>query len=309
MRRRARAWRKTLLGTAAALACLLPVALAGCGAAEGTSGPEFSVPASITRADYNASAATGGNGAYVDTSSVASGYVAASATSSARLKLQVLAGDASYNYDLPSDGTPIAVPLNMGDGHYTFRVMQNTTGNSYVELFATEADVAMTSEFEPYLRPNLYCSYDDDSECVALARELAAGCENEGDVLREVYTYITENISYDTAKAQQLADTTGYIPNPDATLSEGTGICFDYSSLAAAMLRSLGIPCKIVTGYVSPDGIYHAWNLIYLDGGWTSAKISVDANTWTIMDTTFAAAGADGAYTGDGSSYTERYVY
>ena len=213
------------------------------------------------------------------------------------------------NYDLPGDGTPISVPLTMGDGTYDVQVMQNTEGDRYVPINGTTVDAVLASEFEPFLRPNVFCDYDADSACVAKASELAVGAQNEGDVLRSIYTWIAENISYDTEKAERLADATGYVPNPDATLAEGKGICFDYVSLGAAMLRSLGIPTKIVTGYVSPDNIYHAWNLVYLDGSWRSVKVSVDPDTWTRIDLTFAAAGGSGKYVGDAKEYTDRYTY
>ena len=273
-----------------------------------TDGPPYEAPEPLT-SSFNAANAEGENGAFIDTSSLAQGYVAASAESSSRLKFQVIKDDMSYNYDLPSDGAPIVCPLNMGDGAYTFRVMQNTSGNNYVDLYSTSAEVVMDSEFEPYLRPNAFCSYDDQSASVAKARELAAGAANEGDVLRSVYEWIAENIDYDTDKAAALADATGYVPDPDSTFSQGKGICFDYASLAAAMLRSLGIPCKIITGYVSPDGIYHAWNLVYLNGSWMSAEVIVEPDTWTRIDLTFAAAGGANGYVGDGVTYTDRYTY
>lgn len=300
------------LAAAVCCACALCVcagALAGCGGSSGnTSGPAYTIPESITTATFNASAAKTQNGASIDTSSVAQGYVGVSATNSNRLKFQVNCGQASYNYDLPGDGTAIICPLNMGDGSYTFRVMQNTSGSSYVEIASVTASVSMESEFAPYVRPNVYVNYDENSQCVAKARELAQGAENQGDVALAVFNWITENISYDTAKAQQLADASGYIPNPDETLEEGSGICLDYASLGAAMLRSLGIPCKVITGYVSPDGIYHAWNLIYLDGEVQEAHIRVDTDTWSLIDMTFASAGQSSTV-GDGSSYTERNTY
>ncbi|MEQ3364252.1 transglutaminase-like domain-containing protein [Raoultibacter massiliensis] len=273
-----------------------------------TNGPAYEIPTMATAA-FDASAATGENGAVIDTSSLAQGYVAASAESESRLKFQVIQGDMSYNYDLDGDGAPLVCPLNMGDGSYTFRVMQNTSGNNYVELYSTAADVTLDSEFEPFLRPNVFCSYTDQSACVAKAKELAAGATNEGDVMRAVYEWIVDNIAYDTEKAIALADATGYVPDPDSTIAQGKGICFDYASLAAAMLRSLGIPCKIITGYVSPDGIYHAWNLVYLNGSWVSAEVIVESNTWTRIDLTFAAAGGASGYVGDGTTYTDRYTY
>ena len=301
---------------AAALACALALAACADGSpaasADGfdpgtTSGPAWSMPASALLAPFSADAASAGS-PVIDASHASEGYVAASATSDARLKLQVASGDMSYNYDLPSDGTPIVVPLNMGDGAYRIRVMQNTSGNNYVELHAVDLDVTLESEFAPFLRPNVFCDYDDASASTAKARELAADAANEGDVMRDVCTWVASSITYDYDKAAELSGTSGYVPDPDETLASGTGICFDYASLSAAMLRSLGIPCKLITGYVSPDGVYHAWNLVYADGSWTSVEFSVRAGEWSRVDLTFAAAGA-GELVGDGTSYTDRYVY
>lgn len=273
-----------------------------------TSGPAWSAPSTIVLSPYNPDGLEGTPEAGVDTSSLSQGYVCAVGVSDSHLKFQVACGDAAYNYDLPQDGTPIVCPINMGDGSYTFRVMQNTSGDKYVELFSTSAQVALDSEFEPFIRPSFYCSYDASSAAVKKASELVAGAANEGDVLRAVYSYIVSNVAYDNDKAAELATQTGYVPNPDETLASGKGICFDYASLAGAMLRSLGIPTKIITGYVSPDGIYHAWNMVYIDGSWHTVEISVDPDTWTRVDLTFAASGALDTV-GDGSGYTDRYVY
>ncbi len=157
-----------------------------------------------------------------------------------------------------------------------------------------------------------YCSYSDQSACVAKAREICSGAQNEGDVVRAVFDYITSNVTYDYDKAARLSGTTGYAPDPDATLQDGSGICFDFASLGAAMLRSQGIPAKIVTGYVSPSNVYHAWIMVYIDGSWKSARISVDQNVWSRVDLTFAATEGDeraAGYVGDGSTYTDRYTY
>ena len=306
-----------LCGALLLCCAVVAFALIGCGGGsqagatgdEGsTDGPAYEEPASIQPAAFDVAAAIASSGGSIDVSHVADGYVAASATNAARLKFQVICGDGSYNYDLPGDGTPIVCPLNMGDGAYAFRIMQNTSGNNYVEIASASAQVTLASEFEPYLRPNQFCDYDDASACVTQARSLAAGAANEGDVVRSIYQWVVDNIAYDYDKAAELATATGYIPDPDRTYEERTGICFDYASLAAAMLRSLGIPCQVVTGYVAPDALYHAWNMVYIDGSWVSVEFSIQPGTWTRMDLTFAAAGA-GDTTGDGTGYTDRYRY
>lgn len=280
----------------------------GSGTAEETAGPAWERPDEVRAYTYSGADASAANGATVDASHAAQGVVFATASGDVRHKLQVLCGDGSYNYDIPADGSPVACPVNMGDGAYTFRVMRNVEGSSYVEVLAVPVDVALESEVSPYLVPNVFCDYTPSSEVVARAREIAGGCGNEGDVVRAVYTWVCENVSYDDAKAAELASGSGYVPDPDATLASGTGICLDYSALAGAMLRSLGIPCRVVTGYVDPGDLYHAWNAVLIDGSWHGVRVSVEPGEWSRVDTTFGAAGAQ-ATVGDGTGYRDRYIY
>lgn len=305
---KSRAFKAALFAALAATSLFAFSACSGSGSSDEASGAAFDASSSIADATFDAAAAETGNGAAIDVSHTTDGYVAVSASASSRLKFQVASGQASYNYDLPQDGTAIVCPLSFGSGSYIFRVMQNTSGSNYVELFSTAADVELSSEFAPFLRPNVYCNYNAGSACVAKARELVANAGNQGEAVRAICEYVVENVTYDDAKASQLKDSSGYVPNPDDTLSSGTGICFDYASLGAAMLRSQGIPTKIVTGYVSPNGIYHAWIMVYVDGTWKSAKFSVSPKTWSRVDLTFAAS-SDGGNVGDGKDYTDRFVY
>ena len=291
-----------------ALFGLAAFALTGCGASEETTGASFEAQSSISTASFHESKAEGANGAYVDTSATDKGYVAAKANASSKLKLQVTSGQQSNNYDLPNNGRAIVCPLTFGDGNYTFRVMQNTSGNNYVEIYRTSADVELDSEFEPFLRPNVYCDYDENSACVAKARELVANAETQADALKAICSYVVENISYDNTKAEKLKKATGYVPDPDETLESGSGICFDYASLGAAMLRSQGIPTKITTGYVSPDNIYHAWIMVYIDGSWTGAQFDIESKTWSRVDLTFAASAGTNNVS-DGKDYQDRFTY
>ena len=244
----------------------------------------------------------------VCTDYVDEGYVTAQAASAARLKFQVKAGEQTYNYDLPNDGTQTVYPINMGNGSYSFRIMQNTSGSNYVELFESSADVNLDSEFVPFLMPNMFCDYAADSKCVDKARDLTSQATNQGQVVKSVCEFVAGNVTYDNAKAQKLAKSSGYVPDPDDTLQSGTGICFDYASLSAAMLRSMGIPTRVMTGYVGKDQLYHAWIMVYVDGTWHTAVFKVDPKTWSRCDVTFASTGAT-QYVGDASAYTDKYMY
>ena len=289
----------------------LSLALSGCSAA-GTAPTAqadeggYDAPA-LRTVSLNSGAATGARGCLVDSSNASSGYIMASATSSSPLKFQMICGDMSYNYDRPNDGTATAFPLNMGSGAYTLRVMQRVEGNNYIQLFSTQVQVALNSELDPFLNPSVYCDFSENSQCVALARQLIEDANSQAAAAEAIYTWIVSNISYDSAKARQLTNVTGYTPNPDETLASRRGICFDYASLAAAMLRSVGIPTKIVTGYVADGSIYHAWNMVWLQGQWVNASFTVPAEEWTRIDVTFASSGPQ--IIGGKKDYVERFIY
>ena len=242
-----------------------------------------------------------------DLSAVEEGYVAVSAVSEKRLKFQVDTGELYY-YDLKNDGTPSIFPLQSGDGHYVFRVCENIVESSYAYIAETSVDVTMIDEFQPYLRTNDYVPYEKDSECVKLASQFANESYSALDVIDHVFRYVCQNVTYDKAKAETVQP--GYIPDPDETLATGKGICFDYASLTASMLRSQGIPTKLIFGYVSPNDVYHAWNMIYTkETGWIVAEFKVDQNDWNRVDLTFSANGADSQFIGDGGNYTDVYQY
>lgn len=277
----------------------------GGGVGSGTSGAYYSYPGNVIVPSFNDGAAAWGSSCGIDTSNSGMGYIGIRATSKGSLKAQVSANGMSYNYVLPNNNTPIYVPVNMGSGAYNIRVMVNTSGNKYAQVFSHDANLS-TNGIQPYLVPNQFVWYGAYSACVSKARELASGAQNQGDIVRNIYTWMSQNIRYDQGKAANAASMTDYIPNPDATLSSRTGICFDYASLAAAMFRSLGIPCKVMTGNVSPNNVYHAWNMIYINGSWQGVGIYVSPNNWSRMDITFAAGGATDF---SGFHYSDRYTY
>ena len=257
---------------------------------------------------FHPEAAQGNEEAQIDISSVSEGYVAVSGKSDRRMKFQVLFNDLTYNYDLSSDGTPSIFPLQCGDGHYIFRVAKNISESKYAMIHTVECDVTLKDEFQPFLRPSDYSNYSAQSECVRKAAQLAETCSSALEVVSAVYDFVCGNVKYDYEKAETVSS--GYLPDVDETLRTKKGICFDYASLAAAMLRSQGIPTKIIFGYVEPDNVYHAWNMFYTkESGWVTVKFEVKGKIWTRVDMTFAAGGVPAEFVGDGSNYTDVFSY
>ena len=113
-----------------------------------------------------------------------------------------------------------------------------------------------------------------------------------------------------SAKAASVKS--GYLPDLDQVMAEKKGICFDYAALMTAMLRSRGIPCKLVVGYAGTA--YHAWISVWTaEHGWVDGVIYFDGSSWHRMDPTFASSSNQSdeilKYIGDGSNYTAKYLY
>ena len=145
---------------------------------------------------------------------------------------------------------------------------------------------------------------------VAKAAELTKGMETDLDKVTAIYHYVINNITYDYDLAATVPS--GYLPDVDAVLTSGTGICFDYAAVMASMLRSQNIPCKLIVGYAGT--VYHAWINVYIEGvGWVDHLIYFNGEDWSLIDPTFVSNGKDNPavlkYVGDGTNYTEKYAY
>lgn len=258
--------------------------------------------------------------AVIDYSNTKDGYVMVqfTGTTATRIKVQIsgpstATSQLKYTYDLPV-GAWTTFPLSDGNGQYTVTVLENTSGTKYAQVLSQSFQVAMTDEFAPFLRPNQYVNYEVAPNTVAKAAELVAG---ETDLLVKVgkiYDFVVNNFTYD----KQLAATvkSGYLPVLDSVLAAKKGICFDYASLMTGMLRSQGVPCKLITGYVPTNGgtAYHAWISVWSEEtGWIEGAVYFNGSAWQRMDPTFASSGHGSAsimqYIGDGSNYTQKYCY
>ncbi len=230
--------------------------------------------------------------------------------SGTKVNIQVTGPDqVVYKYFLDTPGSSAVFPFTAGSGSYVVLAFENIGNDQYAALLTYSMTVNLENEFLPFLYPNQYVNFTADSEAVRLAGELSADAATDLDALNTIYQYVTTHITYDDEKAASVE--TGYLPDIDETLRTGTGICFDYAALTAAMLRSLSIPTRLEIGY-SGD-VRHAWVDIYIESmGWVENAIEFNGDEWNLMDPTFAAAIEDAdlirEYVGDGSNYALQYV-
>lgn len=248
--------------------------------------------------------------AVIDYSNMADGYVMArfTASSEKRLAVQVAGPTTTYTYYL-TVGEWATFPLSDGNGNYKVTVLERVT-DKYAVVLSASIRVTLKDEFAPFLRPNQYVDYETAPKTIEKAAELTKGETEPLGKVEKIYNFVVETLSYDKGKAQTVKS--GYLPVLDDVLAAKKGICFDYASLMAGMLRSQGVPCKLVVGYAGTA--YHAWiNVWTEETGWIDGVIYFDGSAWQRMDPTFASSGKGSAsimkYIGDGSNYTVSYLY
>jgi transglutaminase/protease-like cytokinesis protein 3 len=251
-------------------------------AGSGTVAAEQAAPAKEAAAPKNAVAvsqapAAVADGKAIDTSMVNSGLIGVRYLnqSGKKMKLMVEKDGTRYTYNLKGDNSLETFPLQSGNGNYKVSIMENTEGNRYRYLLTESVSVKADNANAAYLNSIQMINWNRDMAAIKKAAEITSGVSQEEEKVKVIYNYIVSNIRYDTSKLNNLPST--YLPVIDETLQSKLGICYDFASLNAAMLRSAGIPTKLVMGYAEGVNGYHAWNEVYMGGKWVTIDISYDS--------------------------------
>lgn len=211
-------------------------------------------------------------GARLDASHADSGYVMVRKSSKKKLKVRIIVDETTYTYDLAGDGQYEVYPLQQGSGSYKVVVYENVKGNSYAQLLSKNIDVKMNSEMAPFLCPNRYVDYNGETKVLKFASEMLEGIRSDREKAETVAKWMKKSFGYDYIAA--LTVKSGYVPDIDATFEKQSGMCFDFSVMMCAIMRSQGIPAKLIMG--DADGTYHAWCKIWLDEKWVLFDPTMD---------------------------------
>lgn len=248
----------------------------------------------------------------IDYSNARYGYISACYTGDrGKCKLRIEANGDTYDHDLDPNGKTEYYPLSMGSGKYKVSLFERIEGSSYSVVLRQEFEANIDNSLSPFMYPNRYVNYSKGSSSTYKAAEVCAGKTKTIEKIAAIFVWVTDNITYDYNLAATVKS--GYVPNPDNTISRKKGICFDYASLMAAMLRSQGIPSRLVIGYASPD-IYHAWNEVYTkETGWITPELLLKNSGYNLMDATFYAGSDDkkkiASYISNNGNYSAVYYY
>ena len=160
----------------------------------------------------------------------------------------------------------------------------------YADAVQVVGEVSNTDPIPHYTLSSTNMIQSDDPEIQNLAAQITANVPNVYAKVHAIHDWVSKNISYDNAQITHVAGTKDYYSTVQTkndnssviVLHERKGICFGYSNLTSALLRSIGIPARTVTGPVlltsndhwietladkdKPN--FHAWNEAFVDGRW-----------------------------------------
>jgi transglutaminase-like putative cysteine protease len=213
------------------------------------------------------------------------------------IKATVEKGGDRYTYSLKKNEL-YYLPLQMGTGEYKISVLENIQGTKYKSLDATMVELKL----EPTIKMFTYSTpitYFDTTMASIKSYGEQIKLKSASDKVNILYSDVIKNYKYDYDKVNNLPS--DYVPNIDDMYNLKKGICYDYASLMSGVLRSQGIPVKLVMGYAPEVKQYHSWNEIYLN------------NKWNVVDTTYDAtmfqAGKATSFSKDASKFKIVKVY
>lgn len=195
-------------------------------------------------------------------------------------------------------------------GHYELCVYENIEANRYGKIYKTDFEVKQENEYNAFLYNNQYVNFSPKTQVVYQASDLVGQATTTLEKIQLIFDYIISNYDYDYAKAKTVAY--NYVPDLDEIYQSQKGICFDYASLLAAMLRTQNIPTRLEFGYVKDT--YHAWVSVYTkETGWIDNFIYFENENWQIMDPTFISQNPNNKkiqeFTTDVTNYQIKYIF
>ncbi|MDR1208709.1 MAG: transglutaminase-like domain-containing protein [Clostridiales bacterium] len=192
-----------------------------------------------------------------------------------RLLVQKDGSSESYQYIISRYGK-INIPLQMGDGAYTALMLENIQGYSYRVLSQSRFDAVITDATAAYKVASPIVNYSETMEAIKGYAELLKDKPDERARIAAAYKDVVESYTYDDYKAAN--PTSDYVPVIDDIYKSKKAICYDYSAMLASVLRSRGVPARLIMGYAPEISAYHAWNELYID------------DEWIVVDTTYDSA-------------------
>lgn len=138
---------------------------------------------------------------------------------------------------------------------------------------------SLPNDVLPYTQPSATID-SDNMDIILLASELAAGEDDLYVVVHNIGAWVKKNIDYELSSL-----TTGISQTASWVLLTKKGVCDEITNLFIAMLRSLGIPARFISGVSYTELIEGNWG----NHGW--AEVYFPGYGWIPFDVTYGELG------------------
>lgn len=192
-------------------------------------------------------------------------------------------------YDIPLEGgsTEYAVSFTGTNWLVCQHLMPEDAGSyQKIHSIAARFTAKIDDPDSRWLLSVPHADFKNAPNACAKALELMKNCKTDAEKITVIFNWVSQNIKYNQAMYNRHKTTheifeptcISSTPNPnrhwDATVDDNlgtdrilaakSGVCQHYAALMAAMLRSLGVECKYVSGNVYSDEAKgwsepHAW--------------------------------------------------
>lgn len=127
----------------------------------------------------------------------------------------------------------------------------------------------------------------ESSGIISIAQQVTADCTSDYQRILALHDWVCGYLRYDMDSLHSEEVSPYYA---EEVVKNRNAVCLGFATLYAALCRSIGIPCNVVSGYAlgigsdtdwSDSTIYteeqnHAWNEVYVDGRWVIVDTTWD---------------------------------
>lgn len=130
----------------------------------------------------------------------------------------------------------------------------------------------------------------DDAKIVALAKEIVGAEKNAWRAALRVHRHVNGMMTTNAG--------IGVLRDATEILASKEGVCRDHAILMTALMRSAGIPARLVSGLVYADGqfFYHAWCEVWAGERWAGLDSTRPATRLTATHIKIGQGGIDQAF-------------
>lgn len=209
----------------------------------------------------------------IDLSYKDSGLALIVAKSERPILAKISQGDRSETFYIHNDGTQSAVLLPFGNGDYEITILEKKEDKVGSVKYQTAFSVWSMNDLQAFCNATDYVPFNKNSEYVKEASRLKKMAESDEQLVALIVQQVMRHLDYDQSMTE-----VGHRPDLDLVWTSRKAVCRDYAVITAAMLRSQGIPTKVLYGDVMfSNGTkgYHAWNEYYAgNAGWVRLDVT-----------------------------------